>query len=272
MGDRSFKPLITPEIMRILVCVHQVPETAATSAINGMSRGPYRDPGLTYRMNRFDECAVEESLRIRRTIPGSRVTALSLGPAEAGGAIRKALAMGVDDGVHVLLEQAEHVETLAKATWVAAYLRENPHFLVLTGLMSESGMHGMLGPMVAELLNRPCSTSVIKIDVDLHKAVVVVLREIDNGERELVELDLPAVLSVQTGLNTPRYPTLSNMMRAKKQVLLTVPSSSLDQPPATLIARGLATPVRMRAGRFLKGTTEEKAADLLDIMRDKGFL
>jgi len=126
--------------------------------------------------------------------------------------------------------------------------------------------------MIAELLSLPCATSTIFERLSPNNGTVYVEREIEGGLRDTLELSLPAVLTIQTGINKPRYPSLSNVLRAKKQKMETIEVSSSEQPePKERVVR-LALPKKSRSGVVLEGTQQEKAAQLLQILRDKSIL
>ncbi len=148
--------------VKILVCVKQVPDAEAPIGIAGDGRSLAVSAG-DWRMNRFDEFAVEEALRIRESAPGSVVEAVSVGPARAVAVLRRALAMGADEAFHILREEVEDPLPGDVAAWIAAAVRGRGHDLILTGVMSEDAMHAQTGPVLAELLGIPCATAVIAV-------------------------------------------------------------------------------------------------------------
>lgn len=261
------------KVMRILVCVKQVPEfdPEAEIVIDPEGEGIVFDHLTALRMNRVDENAVEEALVIKKAFPDTAIDALSVGPEGADAAVRRAMGMGADGGIHIQTAAGRHLAGLQTAGWIAEVVRERGYDLILTGVMSEDLMQGQVGPLLAEMLGIPCATSVIAETVSEDQAAVRVEREIEGGYRDILDIRLPALLTIQSGINTPRYPSLSNVMRAKRAKLELFSSDSL-QPPPGLSPPQLRYPERTRAARFLEGSPEEKAAQLYDLLQEKSII
>ncbi len=230
------------------------------------------DPSASFRMNRFDECAMEEAVRIQESSEGVSIDALSVGPESSAAAVKRALAMGGDRGVHLVTAKAGYLAPRIIASWIAAIAQEKEYDLIFTGVMSEDGMHGQVGPFVAELLSLPCATSVVLEKINLAEKTVYVEREIEGGMRDTLELLLPAVLTIQTGINEPRYPALPNILKAKKKELEVIDASSL--PPVDPLVENVsaAFPRKARAAQVLEGKPEEKAERLIAILKQKALL
>lgn len=289
--------------MKILVCVKQVPD--AETQIRIAAGGRCLLIGVNdWRMNRFDEFAVEEALRIRESVPGSVVEAVSVGPARAVAVLRRALAMGADEALHILSEEEEDPFPGDVAAWVAACIHGRGHDLILTGVISEDAMHAQTGPILAELLGIPCATAVIAVRLcpeagapreengtspekreigvgrrprDAERTcpqpgVIRVERELEGGLREALEMPLPALITVQSGINRPRYPALSHVLRARSQPLLTVPVGALPAPPRRERVVRLAWTEPSGKALFLTGTPAEKAERLAALFREKALL
>ncbi|MFH2131367.1 MAG: electron transfer flavoprotein subunit beta/FixA family protein [bacterium] len=259
--------------MKILVCVKQVPEfnPEAEIKINENSQGIVFDHLTAFRMNRFDEYAVEEALLIKKQFPDITIDALTVGPESAAAVVRRAMGMGADHGIHILTGEDRLFPADQVARWIAEVTQTRGYDLILTGVMSEDQMQGQVGPMLAECLGIPGATSVIAESTSPEQGTVAAEREIEGGYRELLELNLPALLTVQSGINTPRYPSLSNVMRAKRARLETVPAGTLMSQPATSIT-DLHYPEKTRAAEVLPGTQEEKAAQLFRILQEKAII
>ena len=256
--------------MKILVCVKQVPESGAVIRIDGSQR--WIRETTTYKMNRFDEFAVEEALMIRQDFPGTRVDAVSVGPDRAAMVVKRAIGMGADRGVHVKTEDHGYLNPLTVASLIAGYARDRHYDLILTGVMAEDDMQGMVGPLVAELLFLPCATFTIFEKITPETRTIYVEREIEGGYRDTLELKLHAVLTIQGGINKPRYPSLSNMLRSKQQKLETIVARFNEQPgPREKILR-VSYPQKSRSGTVLNGNQREKAAELLKILRGKTLI
>ena len=256
--------------MKILVCVKQVPETEASIAIDPSGRGVETDLINEWKMNRYDEAAVEEALRIKEAYPDTIIDIISVGPPRSENVIKRAIGMGADSGIHIVTDYFHEPGPFVTAAWIAEYARGCD--LILTGVMSEDAMQGLVGPLIAENLSLPCSTAVIFEKLGPEKSRVYIEREIEGGFREQLELNLPAVLTVQTGINQPRYPSLSNLLRANNTELVTVDAATLIHPAENCKVIRSAYPRKLREGLFLEGSQHDKVEQLLDLLEKKSFV
>ncbi len=257
--------------MRLLVCVKQVPDPDLLSELDELRRAVRLPTMNAFKMNRYDEFAVEEAVGIKERNADTTVDVLTVGPERAAEALRRAIGMGADHGIHILTDTAEPPGPAQIAAWIAEHARPKGYGLVLTGVMSEDLMQAQVGSLVAARLRLPCATGVVAESIDHESGRVRVEREIEGGAREVVEIDLPAVLTLQSGINQPRYPALSHLLRANRQTLETVDAKTLPpaDPTETLIR--LACPQKRRTGTVLAGNREEKADRLLAILREKAL-
>lgn len=251
-------------MMKMLVLVKQTPDAEADVRI--------ADDGVSllvrekdWRMNRFDEFAVEEALRIREAFPESSVDAVSVGPPRVVAVLRRALAMGANEAFHIPYEGYQDVFPGETASLIAAFAGSRSYDLILAGVMSEDAMHAQTGPMVAEMLNVPCATAVVAQKMVEEGKRIVVERELEGGLREGLELPLPALIAVQSGINRPRYPALSHVLRSRSQPIMTVPADALPTPSRHVRLVSLASPEPSGKGVFLEGTQAEKAERLAEI-------
>jgi electron transfer flavoprotein beta subunit len=261
--------------LKILVCVKQVlspdgPIEIDPSDPSGRSLFAGNSP--LYALNRCDEFALEESLRVKDTVPGTSVHALTAGPARAEAVVRRALGMGADHGVHLLTGENEAPTPFQVSSWIASWADPRAYDLVLTGVMAEDDLEGLVGPLIAERLGLPCAASVVSFRVAPEKSRVTLEKEVEGGRREKWRLLLPALLTIQSSGHKPRYPSLSHVLRARKQALEIIRTGSLtdDEPRQTLVCYAL--PERVRSGRVLTGTPEEKAGRLTQLLGKKGLL
>ena len=254
--------------MKLLVCVKQVPDPDAPVRIDADSRWVDIDGGA-FVMNRFDGFALEEALSIREEIPDTSIDVVSVGPERVDAVLKRSLGMGADHGIHILTESDGYLDPYATATWIAAHARTGNYDLIMTGIMSGDDMNGQVGPLVAEMLHLPCATSVIFRRMMPESGRIYVEREMEGGLRDALEIKLPALLTFQSGINQPRYPSLSKMLRANRHPLDRVLSGSLEPPSIHLSILQTALPQKMRAGLILEGTPSEKARRLLDILQTR---
>ena len=244
--------------MKILVC---------TKAIN-------ENPGEIHldetRMNLFDGFALEQGLLFRDTLKESIVDVICVGTENASEILTRALGMGADQAIHINSEAPPLYDPFYTASLIAAHARHKAYDLILTGVMSEDLMQGQVGPMVAELLSVPCATSVIS--AHLSREGIDLERELEGGARESWEFVLPCVLTVQSGINTPRYPSLSCMLRAARNPATCIQAETLNPPEMRQVITRVSVPEKQRNALVLGGTSEEKALKLFKILKEKGFL
>ena len=254
------------------MCIKEVPETESPINLDEASNWIESADSQYFRMNRYDECAVEEAIRIKENHCETFIDVLTVGPQRARKVLTRAVGMGADNGIHILYEKQGYTSPFATAFRIAKYAEDNAYDLIFTGVMSEDATQGQTGPMLAEMLSMPCATSVILEQLSSDKKSVYIEREIETGRRECLDIVLPAVLTVQTGMNQPRYPTLSNMLQAKKMEFETIDAESLGSPKLREQVLNIGYPEKTRAGLILEGTSEDKAAELIRLLDRKSLL
>jgi electron transfer flavoprotein beta subunit len=265
-------------IMKILVCVKQVIDPDSPVQIADSGREIETGPGALFRMNRFDEFALEEALRLREAFPGTQVDAVTVGPARVSRTVRRALEIGADEGIHILLQDGGIRMPSEIASFIHDYAAEKRYDLILAGIMAEDDMQAQVGPMLAEMLGYPWATAVMKTAVSPPSGTVRVERELEGGRREAFELTLPALLTVQSGINRPRYPALSHVLRARTQPLITIPVSEMRGANLPFVAKAgvrilsFEKPVCVKTAFILSGSPKEKAEKLLKLLQEKALL
>jgi electron transfer flavoprotein beta subunit len=258
--------------MKILVCVKQVPEAEAQVSIDASAKWVEVGGAAEYRMNRFDECAVEEAILIKEAYPDTVIDVITLGPERAEAVVRRAMGMGADNGAHILFAGGGYVDAFTTAGAIAAYAGDKRYDLILTGAMSEDLMQGQVGPLLAAHLEMACISSTIHAELAADKKKIYVEREVEGGSREVGNIRLPALLTIQTGINTPRYPALSKLMRANNRELEVVESDVWGQASAPQTLVGVALPEKTRDAVFLEGSAAEKALQLVNILRERSLM
>ncbi|MFL5638735.1 MAG: electron transfer flavoprotein subunit beta/FixA family protein [Gemmatimonadaceae bacterium] len=229
--------------MKIAVCIKRVPDMDVRFRI-GADNVSLDEAGLKFDLNDFDAWAIEAALQLKDKNPGSEVSVISLGPDVVQETIRKALSMGVDRGVQLKTDRVPF-DALAIATTLSAQLKNGAYDLVLFGKMSPDSSNGAVGPMTAELLGLPCVTAISSLEIADGKGKAK--RELE-GAQEIVEFPLPAVLTVDEGLNTARLPSLKGIMAAKKKPLEVKP---VQIPEPRAVVRRLELPPERKAGRVV---------------------
>jgi electron transfer flavoprotein beta subunit len=258
--------------MKILVCIKQVLSKEGLLEIDpsGSSITSGRSP--LFQLNSYDEYALEAALQMKESFPGTSMDVLSVGPARVDSVLRRGLGMGADAGIHLLTEEGAVPDPFQVSSWIAAWIRQRSYDLILTGFLSEDDQEGQVGPLIAELLGWPCSSSVMALELFPDRQQAQVEREVESGFREKWRLALPAVCTVQSGINRPRYPVLSHVLRARKQSLECLPVASLEAADGRRILVRYTYPEKVRAGLALEGTPREKAERLAAIFLEKGLL
>jgi electron transfer flavoprotein beta subunit len=250
--------------VKIVVCVKQVPARDAPLTI--AEQGAWiREADIGFEMNEPDGYALEEALRLKEK-HGGEVVVASLGPERAKQTIKEALAKGADRAIHVVDAGFYHLDPLAAARSLAAVIAKESPDLVLTGLQSDDHGFGQTGVLLAELLGLPHSTIIMQIEVLDRK--LKLKRELEAGWFQWMELPVPAVLSIQSGINKPRYATLKGIMSAKKKEIQSVDRASLglaDEPTQKL--ERIYVPQKTKKTEFLTGSAKEVAANLLEKLR-----
>jgi electron transfer flavoprotein beta subunit len=251
--------------MLIAVCIKQVPTREWQPRIDDTRRG-VREQDASFEMNEPDAYALEEALRLREK-HGGEVVACTAGPPRAAQVLREALARGADRAVHV---EGDHLTSIATDSFVVAAaladaLRDEAFDLILTGLQSDDQGGAQTGVIVAERLGLPHATIVMEVLVQTPR--VRVKRELEGGWFQWVEMPLPALLTIQSGINQLRYATLKGIMAAKKKEIRRVSSAS----PAAARTRvaGLDVPRKTKQTQLIPGTPAEAAKTLIDKLNNE---
>jgi electron transfer flavoprotein beta subunit len=253
--------------MNILVCVKQVPDMEGTFVPNAAGSW-FDEAGLAWRMNEYDTFTVEEAVRLKETLGGdASVTALSIGPARVVEAIRKALAMGCDHGVHIDDPMAMERDPWQIASLIAGFAAGRGFDLVFTGMQSEDRSSAQVGALVAERLAVACVTGITAFECQ--DGAMTVERELDGGRKCRLRLKPPAILTCQLGLNTPRYPTLPNIMKSKRAALTVLPPESLGLDSPRVSSEKFRPHERNATGVILEGDAGTLASQVLDMLESR---
>ncbi len=261
--------------MQIAVLIKEVPDTATRIQVKPDGSGIVTD-GIKWVMNPYDEFALEEALQIRDR-EGGEVVLVSFGPSRVDDVLRQGLAMGADRAVRVSDEGLSGLDHLAVARILAEALRREPWDLIWCGKQAVDDDAAQTGPLVAVNLGLPQAMVVLECRVDAAGRRLHVRRELEGAE-EAVELPMPAVLGAQRGLNTPRYPTLPNIMKAKRKPLDVIAAADLGLDADMLtgmcrvqVEQYIAPPGRPE-GRILTGDPAEAARELVRLLHTEAHI
>jgi electron transfer flavoprotein beta subunit len=250
--------------LKIIVCIKQVPAKDAPLHIaEGASW--IRETDIGFETNEPDSFALEEALRLKEK-HGGEVIALSMGPERVKQTIKEALAKGADRGIHILDDAFHTLDPLNSARALAAAIKKENPDLVLTGLQSDDHGFGQSGVLLAELLDRPHATIIMSIEVTDGR--MKLKRELEAGWFQWMECPLPAVLSIQSGINKVRYASLKGIMAAKKKQIDSVGRGDLGftVEPTQKVER-IYVPQKTKKTEMLGGTAKEAAAKLVEKLK-----
>lgn len=244
--------------MKIAVCVNHVPDTA--TKIKVAADGKKIDTtGVTYIVNPYDEYAIEEGLKLKEKTSGT-VYVIGLGGDSHKESLKKALAMGADEGI--LLKTDQDFDSVTVAKLLAEEIKSLGCEVVFTGKQSIDFDNSATGQMIAEFLGFNCVSNVVALTID-NKAIEAE-REIEGG-REVVKSTFPAVITAQKGINEPRYASLKGIMAAKKKVITEKPVA-VSSPKSK--SMGLRLPAPKNPGRIL-GSDAEAVKELVKLLREE---
>jgi electron transfer flavoprotein beta subunit len=255
--------------VKIIVCLKQVPSRDAVLKIN--SAGNWIETkDISFEVNEPDIYALEEALRLKEKYSGE-VVICSLGPARVQQAIKEALAKGADRALHLDDLAFEGLDAHATARALARAIEKEKPDLVLTGLQSDDLGYAQTGVILAQMLGLPHSTIIMEIQAE-GKALKV-KRELEGGWFQWIEMPLPALLTIQSGINKPRYATLKGIMAAKNKPLQKLSAADLGLGAADLAPRQTISkvyvPVKKSQTEFLEGNPKEIATRLVEKLRNE---
>jgi len=262
--------------MEILVCVKRVPDSAENEIeVNPDGTDIERDD-LVYSVNEWDNYAVEEAIQIRDNV-GGKVTVVSIGDEDAEEVIRREMAMGADDGIHLSDESFEGSDGKGLATLLKAVVAQGNYDLILTGAQADDGA-GQVGGMLAAMLDYPYASLVNLIEI-LDDKKIKVGREIAGGNQEMNEIDLPCVLSIQTGINEPRYVGIRGIRKVASVDIpvkgagdLGLDTNQIGAAAAKVKREDYFVPELGDGAEMLEGSTEEIIEKLIELLKAKGGL
>ncbi|HTT20251.1 MAG TPA: electron transfer flavoprotein subunit beta/FixA family protein [Candidatus Sulfotelmatobacter sp.] len=262
--------------MEILVCVRRVPDTSENEIqLNSAGDDIERDD-LVYSINEADNYAVEEALQIVARV-GGNVTVATVGGEDDEEVLRRELAMGANHGVLITDDAFSGSDGKGIATILKAFVQKGNYDLILTGIQAEDG-GAQVGGMLAALLDYPFASLVNSIEV-LDGKKLKVSREIEGGNKEISEIDLPCVLSIQTGINEPRYVGMKGIRQVASIPIPTCGASNLGLDPSAIGEGGAKVkrvdyffPALAKGAEILHGSREENIDKVLELVAAKGGL
>jgi len=249
--------------MKIAVLVKQVPGSESPLPLNS-NQSWLDENGISYVMNECDNYAIEEALQIKEGNGDGEVVVISLGPERVQKVIREGLAKGADRAIHVQIDSGALADPLIIASLLTEAIRDEKFDLILSGLQSDDLGMGQTGIIVGELLDM--STASLAMATELSEGKIKVKRELEAGFFQWVSMSLPASITIQSGLNTPRYPSLKGIMGAKKKEINVV-TPNVDNIRQS--AKKVYVPQSDKQTTMIEGSVDQIVDKLVETFRNE---
>jgi electron transfer flavoprotein beta subunit len=260
--------------MKVLVTVKEVAEVDDDFELDGLG---VAEEYLEYDLNEWDEYAVEEAVQLSEAGDDVETVSVTVGPERSEETIRMALAKGVDRAVRVwddTLAERPLLDVASKVRILSSVVEAEAPDLVLTGVQASDDGFGATGVALADELGYEWAAVVNDLELDREAGVATVHRELEGGVEEVTEVDLPAVLTIQTGINEPRYASLRGIRSAQSKELAVSDLSDLGLSPTDLepsvVLTGVSEPESESDATLFEGSAEEAAGRLAEVLREKG--
>jgi len=262
--------------MNILVCVKRVPDTSESEVtIDGSGRGINHE-NMAFVINEADNYALEEALLIKEKLDGT-VTLLTIGESESEDILRMGLAKGADSAVRIDDPAFQGSDAIAIAGILATAVKPMEFDLILTGCMASDDWNAQVGPALASFLNVPHASLVTLVETG--EGEITVQRELEGGLLAKMALKLPAVVTIQTGINEPRYASIMGIAKASKKPIDTRDAAALGVDAGSAGEGGsgtrlisLSIPVQEKMAEILEGGAEESSTALSEILKERGLI
>jgi len=262
--------------MDIIVCVKRVPDTTESDVKIDSSGRDIIQEGLVFNINEADNYALEEALLIKEKLGGT-VSLITMGPKESDDTLRMGLAKGAEMAIRLDDPAFAESDGLATARILASAIKEMNYDIVMTGCIASDDWFSLVGPALAEILGIPHAAMVTKADMGEGKALVS--RELEGGLLEVLDMQLPAVLTIQTGINEPRYASIMGIAKASKKEIsikglddLGLKGDEVGKSGSKTYIEGLTLPVQEKMAELIPGTPEEAADKLSTILKERGLV
>jgi len=247
--------------MKIAVLVKQV--VGSESALEISQDQKWIDnSNATFVMNPPDNYAIEEAMLIKEKVGAGEVVIVSMGPQRVQKVIREGLSKGADRGIHIETESLNEIDPLYTSKVLAETLRDENFDLILSGLQSDDSGMGQTGVLLGELLNMSTATLAIETDIDQNK--IRVKRELESGWFQWVELEFPASVSIQSGINQPRYPSLKGIMGAKKKEIKVIPAPQVEKRQSI---SEIFVPKKSKETEFIETDIDSTVERIIEILK-----
>jgi electron transfer flavoprotein beta subunit len=262
--------------MDIIVCVKHIPETAEAEIRIDKSGKRIETEDLVFDINEWDDYALEEAVLLKEKLGGS-VTAVTVGSEQADGTLRKCLARGADRAIRLTDEAFEGSDGYATAKILHSAIKNLPYDLILAGALAGDDGYSQVGVTLAEMLGIPHATMVKRLESTEDN--LRVNRELEGGLQEIVEIKLPALLTIQTGINEPRYVSIMGIRKARKKEIEILGLSDLElkeddvgEAGSWMTVEKMFMPQVEKEAEILEGTPDEVTSKISEILRARGLI
>ena len=260
--------------MEIIVCIKRVPDLSEAEIEIGRDGVSLVDDDLDYDVNEWDNFAIEAAVQLKEE-HGGRVTAMTVGDEESEDVLRRALAMGTDEAVHLVDDAFDGSDALGTATILQRAIADRPYDLILTGAISGDEARGHVGPMLAALLDIPMVALATELSVDGGTATI--RHEVEGGLERITRMVLPALVTCQTGLNEPRYVSIRGIRKVSGMEIPVLEAGDLDLDGSQVGVAGSAVaveeiflPPRGEGAEMLEGSEEAVVEKLVERLQREG--
>jgi len=269
--------------MDIIVCVKHVPDTTEAEIAIRDDEGQLgwhgiKKEGLVFDISEADNYAVEEALLLKEEFDGT-ITVLTVGPEGADETLRMCLAKGADQAVRLTDERFEGSDSFATARILCEAIKDMDYDLVLTGVQADDDGAAQVGVTLAEMLRIPHAALVVSTEAEEDEDRMTVHRELEGGLHEVLEIELPALLTIQTGINEPRYASIFGIRKAMKKQIEVLDLDDLDLAEEAVGEAGSKTslvklfiPVVTALATILEGSPEQVSGELVTILKNEGVV
>ena len=247
--------------MKIAVLVKQVVGSESALEISQDQKW-INESSATFIMNPPDNYAIEEAMLIKEKLGAGEVVIVSMGPQRVQKVIREGLSKGADRGIHIETQNLKEIDSLYISKVFAETLRDENFDLILSGLQSDDNGMGQTGALLGELLNMSTATLVIETDINQNK--IRVKRELESGWFQWVELASPSSISIQSGINQPRYPSLKGIMGAKKKEIKVIPAPQIEKKQSI---NKIFVPKKSKETEFIETDIDSTVERIVDILK-----
>lgn len=262
--------------MDITVCVKRVPDTTEADIVFSSDNRSIEEKDLVFDINESDKYAVEAAVRLKEKLGGT-VTAITLGEESSEDVLRRCLATGVDRAIRLTDAAFAGSDAFAIGRILTAAIKDMKYDLILTGVQASDTLQAQVGVVIAEMLGLPHCSVVNSLEINGNLARIN--RELEGGREDVLEVKLPAVLTVQTGINEPRYVSIMGIRKASRlEIKVTglaqtgLEASSVGELGSLVKVQKLYVPTSTKAVEILSGTLEDMADKLAGIITEKGGL